>query len=96
MFPYPILLLFPCSQERGESCLQLPSIPWELFVWQGLRGAVSPFSCWYSQSWSSDRLGNGHLAMGHLVNPAQPRSGQEQSSQLLESEMGSPKPVPFC
>ncbi|KAK4830648.1 hypothetical protein QYF61_012491 [Mycteria americana] len=45
-----------------------------------------PAPSWrHSQSWSSDRLGNGHLATGRLGNPAQPRSGQGQPSPALGS-----------
>ena len=79
-FSHPHLLPSPCSQGNSESCSAAPQYPQGLFVWQGLPGAVSPFPCWHSQSWSSDRLGNGHLATGRLLNPAQPCSGQGQPS----------------
>lgn len=44
---------------------------------------ASQSSCTQWQCWRSDRLGNGHSATRHLVNPAQPRSGQGQRNHPL-------------
>ena len=72
-----------CSQRRGESCPTTPLYPQGLFVPAGTAWGCQSLPWWHSQSWSSDRLVNRHLATGHLLNPTQPCSGQGQPSHPL-------------
>ena len=60
----------------------VPACPFSSVPREGVKAASQP-PCTQRQSWSSDRLGNGHSATGHLVNPAQPCSGQGQPSHSL-------------
>lgn len=58
--------LSSAPRERVKATPQSPNIP--------------PLPWWQSQSWSSDRLGHGHLAMVGLVNPAQLHSYWRQGA----------------
>lgn len=63
----------------------IPAFSFSSVPREGVKAASQPpRSQW--QSWSWDRLGNGHLATGHQVSPAQHRSGQGQPSQPLEPD----------
>ncbi|KAK4830637.1 hypothetical protein QYF61_012480 [Mycteria americana] len=71
--------------EGTKAALQPPSVPRGRLSGRHCLGLPAP-SWRHSQSWSSDRLGNGHLATGRLGNPAQPRSGQGQPSPALHKQ----------
>ena len=78
----------PAPREGVKAAPQLPNTPGAICP-AGTAWGCQPLPWRHSQSWSSDRLGNGHLATGRLVNPVQPCSGQGQPSHPLRSGLQS-------
>lgn len=77
----PALSLSPSYLGRGRSYQKPSKVPPQPFVQQAQPGSVSPFTSGGHGAQAQTGLVNGHLAMGRLVKPAQPRSGQGQPRQ---------------
>jgi len=79
IFPYPPALS-PLLPGRWCKLPHSPPVSLGSVCPAGTAWGCQSLTQWHSQSWSSDRLGNRHLATECLVNPAQPHSGQGQAS----------------
>jgi len=83
------LLPFPWSHGRGESCPKPSKSPGVRLSGRDCLGQSTPSLVALTEL--ELRLSSGHLSIRHLVNPAQPHSGQGQPSHSLRSGLWSSK-----